>query len=195
MHISTVSRSRPFSTKQTPGCRQKESKTRPAEAPTPTHSCPKKHQALDMLAAINFYLVKAQGVPVASIDPVCGTRITRLQLGCPGVPCCLACKSAQKPLAQAYKHLERPQIQLDSAPTPRPPHLHFLLSNSGLEIVCTDCYQPPVSGLTVISCLCMSRRVTPSFLSKSLHSFQQERLCQTSSGSDFGRVSGFFLVK
>lgn len=99
---------------------KRKAKPGPAEAPTPTHSCPKKHQALDMLAAINFYLVKAQGVPVASIDPVCGTRITRLQLGCPGVPCCLACKSAQKPLAQAYKHLERPQIQLDSAPTPRP---------------------------------------------------------------------------
>lgn len=63
---------------------KRKAKPWPAEASTPTHSCPKKRPALAMLAAINFYLVKAQGVPVASIDSVCGTRITRLQVGALG---------------------------------------------------------------------------------------------------------------
>lgn len=80
-------------------------------------------------------------------------------------------------------------------PLPSHSRLHFLLPSSGQKIVCSDCYQPPVSGWTVISCLCLSRRVTPSFLSKSLHGCQQGRLCWDFLGFGLGGCAKSFFHK
>ena len=92
--FSPVGRSRPFSTKQTSGCRQKEKPQNPSQLrlrPPPADA--------DRLAAINFYLVKAQRVPVAGIDSVREKQITRLWGGVWGggwAACCPACEAAQE---------------------------------------------------------------------------------------------------
>lgn len=154
---------------------------------------------MDTLAAINFYLVKAQSVPVAGIDSVSRKQI-RNQGAASGR---LRAGWCAAPLARLQGSLFSPVLQntwgalhsIEFCPSFPTPCLHFLLSSSGLEIVCSDCYQPPVSGLTVISCLCMSRRVTPSFLSKSLHDFQQGKLCPDFFSSRLGCICQCFFRK
>lgn len=57
----------------------KASKPQPAETLSPTALLPPKEAAdTNRLAAINFYLVKAQSVPLVRIDSVSGKQITRL---------------------------------------------------------------------------------------------------------------------
>lgn len=78
-------RSGPFRTKPTSGCRQKEEPQDPSLLRLCPPPLPPKEAAAsadrDTLAAINFYLVKAQSVPVVSIDSVSGKQITGLRVG------------------------------------------------------------------------------------------------------------------
>lgn len=67
------------------GCRQKEEPQDPSLLRLCPPPLPPKEAAAsadrDTLAAINFYLVKAQSVPVVSIDSVSGKQITGLRVG------------------------------------------------------------------------------------------------------------------
>ena len=150
--LSPVGRSRPFSTKRTSGCRQKEKPQNPSQLslrPPPADA--------DRLAAINFYLVKAQRVPVAGIDSVSEKQITRLWGGVWGwgvgdvLPCLWACPGNLFSLI-LQNTWWWPQIKLNAA---APSLLPAFISSFPILV-------KKLFALIIINHLCLVRQLFPA---------------------------------